>query len=226
MTRFSAPAGQSSASDYSIADFEARARARLAPELTPDMLDPTSLPSNGDYLLNPGDVETRLLERARPAAVLVAAVEREGEAALILTERTSRLRSHSGQVAFPGGKIDPEDEGAADAALREAYEEIGLERSALTVVGHLDPYITTSGYRIAPVVAIAREPFAYRINEDEVARVFEAPLAFLMNVDNHRRKSRPYEGRERFYYEMPWNGHHIWGVTAGIIRLLQERLYA
>lgn len=214
------------ATEFSIADFVARARARLAPEPTPAMLDPTSLPSNGDYLLNPSDVETRLLERARPAAVLIAAVERQGQAALILTERTSRLRSHSGQVAFPGGKIDPEDDGPTDAALREAHEEIGLERASLTVLGHLDPYITTSGYRIAPVVAVAREPLAYAINEDEVARVFEAPLSFLMNVDNHSRKSRPYEGRERFYYEMPWNGHYIWGVTAGIIRLLQERLYA
>jgi len=212
--------------DFSLADFAARARARLAPTPPPEALDPLRLPLHGDYRLNPTDIETRLLERARPAAVLIAACAREGQAALILTERTPHLRAHSGQVAFPGGKIDPEDDGPVGAALREAEEEIGLGRAALDVIGHLDPYISTSGYRIAPVVAIAQEPFAYTINEQEVARVFEAPLSFLMNADNHRRRSRPYEGRERFYYEMPWNGHHIWGVTAGIIRLLQERLYA
>lgn len=212
--------------DYSLADFEARARARLAPAVPARALDPAWLPEHGDYRLNPTDIETRLLERARPAAVLIAAVEREGEARLILTERTPHLRAHSGQVAFPGGKIDPEDDGPVGAALREAEEEIGLSRAALTVTGHLDPYITTSGYRIAPVVASARGPFAYAINEQEVARVFEAPLSFLMDPANHRRMSRPWQGHERYFYEMPWDGHYIWGVTAGIIRLLQERLYA
>lgn len=213
-------------SAYSLADFEARARARLSPGVPPETLDPGFLPSHGDYRINPGDLDTDLLGRAKPAAVLIAAVERAGEAALILTERTPHLRAHSGQVAFPGGKIDPEDDGPAGAALREAEEEIGLRRAALDVIGYLDPYITTSGYRIAPVVALARAPFAYAINEHEVARVFEAPLAFLMDPANHARRSRPWQGTERFYYEMPWNGHHIWGVTAGIIRLLQERLYA
>jgi len=212
--------------DYSLADFEARAKARLAPIVRPEALDPAWLPLYGDYRINPTDIDTNLLGRARPAAVLIAAVERDGQAALIMTERTAHLRSHSGQVAFPGGKIDPEDDGPVGAALREADEEIGLKPSALSVMGHLDPYITTSGYRIAPVVAVAREPFAYALNEHEVARVFEAPLAFLMNTANHARKSRPYQGAQRFYYEMPWNGHHIWGVTAGIIRLLHERLYA
>lgn len=212
--------------DWTLAGFEARARARLSPAPDPAMQDPAVLPLYGDYRLNPTDVETRLLERARPAAVLIAACEREGEARLILTERTPHLRAHSGQVAFPGGKIDPEDDGPAGAALREAQEEIGLAPAALDVVGHLDGYITTSGYRIAPVVAIARAPFAYTINAQEVAHVFEAPLAFLMDPARHEKRSRPYNGAERFFYAMPWDGHYIWGVTAGIIRLLYERLYA
>lgn len=213
-------------SDFSLADFEARARARLSPVARPETLDAAFLPLYGDYRINPSDIDTDLLGRAKAAAVLIAAVEREGQAALILTERTPHLRAHSGQVAFPGGKIDPEDDGPAGAALREAEEEIGLSRVALTVVGHLDPYITTSGYRIAPVVAVAREPFSYALNEHEVARVFEAPLAFLMDGANHVRASRLWQGRDRYFYEMPWNGHYIWGVTAGLIRLLQERLYS
>jgi 8-oxo-dGTP pyrophosphatase MutT (NUDIX family) len=212
--------------DWTLEGFEARARARLSPAFDPATLDPAFLPHYGDYRLNPTDVETRLLERARPAAVLIAACERQGEARLILTERTPHLRAHSGQVAFPGGKIDPEDEGPAGAALREAQEEIGLDPARLDVLGHLDGYITTSGYRIAPVVAIARAPFSYALNPQEVAHVFEAPLAFLMDPARHEKRSRPYNGAERYFYAMPWNDHYIWGVTAGIIRLLYERLYA
>jgi 8-oxo-dGTP pyrophosphatase MutT (NUDIX family) len=207
---------------FSLADFEARARGRLA--LSPEPTVPGLLPEHGDYRLNPSDVETRLIERAKPAAVLIAAVEREGRAGLILTERTASLRAHSGQVAFPGGKIDP-GEGATQAALREADEEIGLRADEVDVLGHLPAYITTSGYRIAPVVALARPQADYRPNAEEVAGVFEAPLSFLMNPDHHERRSRPYLGQERFFYAMPWDGHYIWGVTAGVIRLLYERLY-
>jgi 8-oxo-dGTP pyrophosphatase MutT (NUDIX family) len=205
-----------------LADFEARARARLARE--PEPAEPERLPAHGDYRLNPSDADAGLLERARPAAVLIAALERDGEARVILTERTARLRSHAGQVAFPGGKIDL-GEDARQAAFREAEEEIGLSARDARVLGHLPAYVTTSGYRISPVVAMARPRRDYAPNPDEVARVFEAPLAFLMNPAHHEIRSRPFQGRERFFYAMPWRDHYIWGVTAGVIRLLYERLY-
>lgn len=211
--------------DFSLAAFEERARARLSPRVRPETLDSAFLPLYGDYRINPTDIDTDLLGRAKAAAVLIAAVERDGQAALILTERTPHLRAHSGQVAFPGGKIDPEDDGPVGAALREAEEEIGLTADRARPVGYLDPYITTSGYRIAPVVAVVDPAFEPAPNAEEVAHVFETPLAFLMDPARHERRSRPWQGKERFFYAMPYGDHYIWGVTAGIIRQLYERLY-
>ena len=210
---------------YSLEDFLARAQARLAPIPPEDCFDPAVLPHFGDYRLNPDDIHSGLLERARPAAVLIGVVARPQGAAIILTERTAHLRSHSGQVAFPGGKIDATDASPAAAALREAEEEIGLTADRARPLGYLDPYITTSGYRIAPVVAVVDPGFEPAPNAEEVAHVFETPLAFLMDPARHERRSRPWQGKERFFYAMPYGDHYIWGVTAGIIRQLYERLY-
>lgn len=180
----------------------------------------------GDHRLNP-DLKSLIVRPGlRDAAVLVPVVDHADGATVILTLRTETLRSHSGQVAFPGGRIDPEDASPEAAALREAEEEIGLEPSEVDIVGRMPDYSTGSGYRIAPVLSVVRPGFTLDVNPHEVADAFEVPLAFLMNPDNHRRESRIWQERERFYYIMPFGDRFIWGVTAGIIRALYERLYA
>ena len=164
------------------------------------------------------------LEAAKPAAVLIGLIERPHGTTVLLTERATHLRSHSGQVAFPGGKIDP-GEDALEAALREAHEEIGLERRHIEPFAALDPYLSGSGYRITPIVAQIHPPFDLAINHEEVAEAFEAPFAFVMDPANHQRQSREWKGAMRHFYAMPWESHYIWGVTAGILRNMYERLY-
>lgn len=169
-----------------------------------------------------GSVELEL----RNAAVLIAVVERAGEACMIMTQRTRNLRSHSGQVAFPGGRIDAEDESAVAAALRETHEEIGVEREAFEVIGQMPDYATATGYLIAPVLALASPGIRYRINPDEVEAAFEVPLRFLMDPRNHRQESAVWQGLEHQYWTMPYGNRYIWGVTARLIREIYERLYA
>ena len=158
--------------------------------------------------------------------MLIPVVDHGDDATVLLTKRTERMRSHSGQIAFPGGVIDPTDATPEDAALRETTEEIGLGPEDIELVGRMPDYMTGSGYRIAPVLGIVRLDYLVTINEDEVDDVFEVPLSFLMNPANHRRESRIWQEKERFYYTMPYGQRFIWGVTAGIIRTLYERLYA
>jgi 8-oxo-dGTP pyrophosphatase MutT (NUDIX family) len=162
----------------------------------------------------------------RDAAVLIPVVDRREGASVILTKRTEKLRSHSGQVAFPGGRIDPTDPTPEYAALRETEEEIGLAPSYIEVVGRMPDYVSGSGFRIAPILSVVRPDFRLSINPDEVDDAFEVPLAFLMDPRNHTRDSRIWQERERYFYTMPFGERHIWGVTAGIIRTLYERLYA
>jgi len=164
------------------------------------------------------------LAAAKPAAVLIGLIERPLGTTVLLTERATHLRSHSGQVAFPGGKIDP-GEDAVEAALREAEEEIGLARRHIEPFAALDPYLSGSGYRITPVVAQLHPPFDLHINHAEVSEAFEAPFAFVMDPENHQRQSREWMGALRHFYAMPWESHYIWGVTAGILRNMYERLY-
>ena len=187
--------------------------------------DPPAGGSNeklGDHLLNPGFLPGDMTYR--DAAVLIPVVAREPEATVLLTQRTSHLSSHAGQIAFPGGKIEPSDADAGAAALREAEEEIGLAPELVDVVGYLDPYLTRTGYRIIPVLGRVDPGFRLRLNADEVEEAFEVPLAFLMTAENHRQNSRVLLGKSRYFYEMPFEGRYIWGVTAGIIRVLYERV--
>lgn len=181
---------------------------------------------HGDHVLNPGLVSGLVGAKLRDAAVLVPVTDDGPDARVILTRRATALRKHSGQVAFPGGSVDPEDGSVEIAAMREAEEEIGLDRRFVEPVGRLPVYMTTTGFRITPVLAVVRPGYALEANPVEVDEVFETPLAFLMNPENHRRESRVWEGIERHYYVMPYGEHHIWGVTAGIIRTMYERLYA
>lgn len=205
-------------SAFAPAAFFAAAAARLHPA-------PASISrAGGDHVMNPDMLLTDVAYR--DAAVLIPVVAREPEATVILTERTPHLSSHAGQIAFPGGKIDAGDADAAAAALREAEEEIGLARDAVAILGYLDPYLSRTGYRIVPVLARIDPGYALTPNPDEVAAVFEVPLGFLLDPANHRRASRVFLGRERYFYEMPFEDRYIWGVTAGIIRGLYEQVLA
>lgn len=162
----------------------------------------------------------------KQAAVLVSVVERAGRPHMVMTQRTLSLRSHSGQVAFPGGKIDSGDGSPQAAALREAYEEIGVPPQAFEILGRMPDYITATGYVIAPVLAVAEPGIQYRVNPAEVAAAFEVPLDFLMDPRNHRQESGVWRGVDIRYWSMPYGNRYIWGVTARIIRSIYERLYA
>ena len=162
---------------------------------------------------------------ALPISVLVPIVTHPGGAGVILTERTVHLSAHAGQVAFPGGKIDREDSGPIATALREAQEEIGLDPVHVVPLGCFPPYSSGSGYRIVPVVGLVRPGAPLDPNPGEVADVFEVPLSFLMSGANHRIGSRVWQGKRRYFYEMPYGDRYIWGVTAGIIRQIWERTY-
>jgi 8-oxo-dGTP pyrophosphatase MutT (NUDIX family) len=163
--------------------------------------------------------------RLRPAAVLIGLAAHRDEVRVILTQRTAVLRVHAGQIAFPGGKIDARDRSPAAAALREAQEEIGLDPRHVEPLGYLDPYVTGTGFCIVPVVAKVAAPVAIRINPEEVDEAFEVPFAFLMDSANHALHHKEIEGKLRRFHGMPYDGRNIWGVTAGILRNLYERLY-
>ncbi|RWF65745.1 MAG: CoA pyrophosphatase, partial [Mesorhizobium sp.] len=167
----------------------------------------------------------KLAKALRDAAVLIPVVDHGRDATVLLTKRAERLRNHSGQVAFPGGTIDPTDPSPEAAALRETFEEIGLGQDRVEIIGRMPDYVSGSGYRIAPVLGIVRPDFSLTLNSEEVDAAFEVPLRFLMDPANHGRESRMWNDLEWVFYEMPYDGQRIWGVTAGIIRTLYERLY-
>lgn len=156
------------------------------------------------------------------AAVLLAVTDRT-EPGLILTVRREHLRTHAGQIAFPGGRIDP-GEDAIEAALREAHEEILLTPAAVEIVGTIEPYRTVTGYIVTPVVAVIPPNLPLQPHEHEVADWFEAPLAFLLDPANQQERSGLFQGRERQYYEIDWQGRRIWGATAAMIVNLSRRL--
>jgi 8-oxo-dGTP pyrophosphatase MutT (NUDIX family) len=179
-----------------------------------------------DFDLNPGaEAELGPPDEPIPAAVLVPVIARD-PLSLLLTQRTGGLAAHAGQIAFPGGKVDPRDRGALGAALREAEEEIGLEPALVEPLGCLDIYRTVTGFAITPVVALVQPGFTLSLNQREVAEAFEVPLPFLMDGANHQKHSRVYRGHARQYYAMPYGERYIWGATAGILKNMHERLFA
>ena len=202
----------------------ARRLAAAAPGLrrAPD-LSPESLP-RGDHDLNDRDMYPAL--PLVSAAVLVPIVTHPEGLSVLFTLRTPHLSAHAGQVSFPGGRVEPGDEDEAAAALRETEEEIGLRPDQIRLIGRLDTYITRTGFRIHPLVGFVAPPLALVPDPQEVADVFEVPLDFLMDPANRRRESRLYQGRERFFWAIPYDSRYIWGATAGMVVNLSELLWS
>jgi 8-oxo-dGTP pyrophosphatase MutT (NUDIX family) len=169
---------------------------------------------HGDHALNPGMEPVQPL---KPAAVLVPLIDRPDELTVLFTHRTSHLAHHGGQVSFPGGHIEPQDGGPTETALRETEEEVGLDRRRVNVIGRLDTYITRTGFVVTPVVGVVNPPFALKPDPHEVAEIFEVPLSFLLNRENHRRCTAEFEGVTRYFWAVPYGRHFIWGATAGML---------
>ncbi len=160
-----------------------------------------------------------------PAAVLVPIVQRESGLTVLLTQRTAHLRDHGGQVSFPGGRCEAEDQGPEATALREAREEVGIEPAQVEVIGRLPEYRTGTGFSVIPVVGLVSPPLNLRLDDFEVAEVFEPPLDFLLDTANHQRHRLEIRGEMREYWAMPWQGYYIWGATAGMLVSLHRALF-
>jgi len=205
-------------------DFAARARTRLRAAPPPPCSPESAAGLNGDHALAT-DPASLLPQRApRHAAVLVPIVAR-AEPAVLLTLRSPHLSHHPGQIAFPGGRVDPEDKDEVAAALREANEEVGIAARFIAPLGFLDGYLSSTGFWIVPVVARLDPDYGMRLNPGEVQEAFEVPLAFLMTPANHLRQSGERNGVLRHFYAMPYRERFIWGATAGILRNLYDRVY-
>ena len=210
-------------SPFSERGFRRAAEAALsssAPIADPDAPDTPS-----DFDLSPELVPEIARAPLAPAAVLIPIVLR-AELTVLLTQRTDALPRHAGQIAFPGGRMEPTDRDPIATALREAQEEIGLDPSFVEPLGYLDAYRTGTGFRIFPVVSFVQEGFTLKLDEREVADAFEVPLAFLMDEDNHRIEARAWRGTERRFYAMPFEQRYIWGATAGIMKNMHKRLFS
>jgi len=180
----------------------------------------------GDQELNPDWPDARSHGPVRrPCAVLIPLTVHRGGAWVVMTRRADHLPDHAGQIAFPGGKIGPEDRAPVHAALREAHEEIGLHPKFVDVIGRLDDYRTATGFDIAPFIGIVRDGFRLIPEPNEVAEILHAPLAFLMQPANHQIREVIWRGRPRRFHAIQYHKHYIWGATAGILHRMYERLY-
>ena len=168
----------------------------------------------GDHQLNPDMLPQGNLTQA---AVLIPVVERTDGFTVLFTQRTQHLAHHPGQISFPGGHRDPEDDTLEDTALRETEEEVGIGREHIEVIGRISQYKTRTGFDVTPVVAIVKPEFKVKADPFEVAEVFEVPLLFLLNPANHEKHKRKFEGRDREFYAMPYKDYFIWGATAGML---------
>ena len=180
-----------------------------------------SLQIRGDHDLNSGLPITKNLISA---AVLIGLIKYPGKLAVLLTQRTSHLQHHPGQISFPGGQSNPNDKSPEETALRETEEEVGLHRRYIKPIGRLCEYVTRTGFSITPVVAFIEPTFSITHDPFEVEEVFEVPLDFLLNPANHKRHRRKFGKQTREFHAMPFEGHYIWGATAGILINLYEFL--
>jgi 8-oxo-dGTP pyrophosphatase MutT (NUDIX family) len=215
---------QANGAVLSAPEFYARVSERLTLDVPPGLTDASVTPTRGDHDADPVMRKIAEVRPIRPAAVLIAVIDHP-EPTVLLTQRAQHLPDHPGQISFPGGKIDKTDTDPMAAALREAEEEIGLSREAVEPLGYLDLYMTTLGYRIVPTVARVRPGFELTLNTAEVDVAFEVPLAFLMDQANMQTHSREWQGIERHYYAITFGERYIWGVTAGILRNMRERIW-
>jgi len=215
---------QHALTSLSADEFFSRVRARLTLDVPPGLTDASVTPARGDHDADPVMQKIAEVRPIRPAAVLVPIVDHP-EPTVLLTQRAQHLPDHPGQVSFPGGKIDKGDADPRASALRETQEEIGLDRAHIEPIGYLDLYMTTLGYRIVPVIARVKPGFSLKLNVSEVDATFEVSLAFLMDQNNVQRHSREWQGMIRHYYAFTFGERYIWGVTAGILRNLHERIY-
>lgn len=179
--------------------------------------------SRGDFELNP-DFARDDRSAFTLAAVLVPLVDRPQGVSVLLTQRTANLTSHAGQISFPGGRAEPHDQDAVATALRETVEEVGVDEKHVEIVGLLDTYETGTGYSITPVVGFIAPSFSLTPDPSEVEEVFEVPLAFVLDPRNHQRHSRYFNGIERHFHAMPFEGRYIWGATAGMLVNLYEKI--
>ena len=180
-------------------------------------------PNDAAMIPHDGHLTDTGADDATPAAVLIAVTNRSAPG-VILTQRPETMRRHAGQAAFPGGRVDPGDDDVIAAALREAEEEIGLPRHIPEIIGTVDLYRTITSYKITPVLAVIPPDLPLRANPQEVSDIFEVPLAFLLDPANHMAKSLEWNGHERQFIEMHWQGRRIWGATAAMIVNLSRRL--
>jgi 8-oxo-dGTP pyrophosphatase MutT (NUDIX family) len=188
----------------------------LAERIRDALAEPAKLPPL------PGDLPEQRALASLPAAVLIAITDR-ADPGVILTVRREHLRTHAGQIAFPGGRLDEGEEPAA-AALREANEELGLDPALVELAGRLDEYRTVTGYVVTPVIGVVPPELPLQPHEHEVADWFEAPLAYLLDATNQQVETAVFAGLERRYWQIGWNGRRIWGATAAMLVNLSRRL--
>lgn len=181
-----------------------------------------ALPATGSVY---GDQGARpASDKLHAASVLVPIVARGGAPTVLFTQRTAHLKNHSGQISFPGGRAEAVDATPERTALRETWEEIGLAEERIEVLGRLSEYHTRTGYRITPIVGIVQPPFELQPDINEVAEVFEVPLAYLLDARNHQRHARDFEGEQRHFFAIPYGERYIWGATAGMLVNLHRYL--
>lgn len=192
--------------------------SKLAARLSAALQQSAGLPP-----ILPGDLGRDEVPNPKPAAVLIAITDQD-RPGLVLTRRTDSLRAHAGQVAFPGGRVDAEDDSIEAAALREAWEEIALLSTQVNIIGTLDPYYTGTGYTVTPVIGVIPPGLSLYPHEAEVAEIFEIPLDHALNPAHHKSDTVEWKGRMRTFYVIDWPDQYIWGATAGMIVNLSQRL--
>ena len=196
-----------------------KARFQCPPDWEPEITD-----ENRHVIASDIIAKRKAAGKVTRAAVLIPLLLREDGLWVLLTQRTNHLRDHAGQISFPGGRMDPEDNGPNETALRECEEEIGLDRKRVEIIGHLPQYLTVSGYSVTPVVGLVQAQAEFILDEFEVADVFEVPLSFLLDPQNHQVRLWQSEQGGRRFYSMPYENRFIWGATAGMLRNLYHFL--